>query len=216
MATPTLALPGRSAVAGPLKQQLGRDDYIMRGALVALALWLVLTVLLPLWALLSKSFQAARRQLRRPRQLPGLLRQPGAGQLDRQFGLHLRGQHRDLRAAGLRLRLWHHADLHARPRPVQDHRPDPDPGALAPAGDQPGLSVRQPGPGQGAAVRRLDLRADRHRHRRGVLDLSARADHHHHRTGDLRRAALRGRRGAARQPEPDLLDGDHSRAPATG
>ena len=30
----------------------------MRGALVALGLWLVLTVLLPLWALLSKSFQA--------------------------------------------------------------------------------------------------------------------------------------------------------------
>ena len=60
MATPTLALPGGpAAVAAPLKQQLGRDDYIMRGAVVALALWLVLTVLLPLWALLSKSFQAA-------------------------------------------------------------------------------------------------------------------------------------------------------------
>ncbi len=60
MATPTLALPSRSAAAAtPLKQQLGRDDYIMRGAVVALALWLVLTVLLPLWALLSKSFQAA-------------------------------------------------------------------------------------------------------------------------------------------------------------
>ena len=58
MATPTIALPGRSA-AVPLKQQLGRDDWIMRGALVALGVWLVLTVLLPLWSLLSKSFQAA-------------------------------------------------------------------------------------------------------------------------------------------------------------
>src|SRR5262245_49849549 len=58
MATPTLALPSQPA-ATPLKQQLGRDDWIMRGALVALGVWLVLTVLLPLWSLLSKSFQAA-------------------------------------------------------------------------------------------------------------------------------------------------------------
>ena len=79
-------------------------------------------------------------------------------------------------------------------RPVPHRRADPAPGALAAAGDQPGLPVRQPGPGQGAAVRRLDLRADRHRHRRGVLDLPARADHPDDRTGDLRRAALRGGR----------------------
>jgi iron(III) transport system permease protein len=59
MATPALALPVPRADAAPLKQQLGRDDWIMRCALVALAAWLVLTVLLPLWALLSKSFQAA-------------------------------------------------------------------------------------------------------------------------------------------------------------
>ena len=57
MATPTMTLPGLPAAAA-LKQQLGRDDWIMRGALVALGGWLVLTVLLPLWALLSKSFQA--------------------------------------------------------------------------------------------------------------------------------------------------------------
>jgi len=60
MATPTLTLPRRSTAAtAPLTQQLGRDDYVMRRAVAALALWLVLTVLLPLWALLSKSFQAA-------------------------------------------------------------------------------------------------------------------------------------------------------------
>ena len=56
MATSTLGL---QAAATPLKQRLGRDDWIMRGALVALGVWLVLTVLLPLWALLSKSFQGA-------------------------------------------------------------------------------------------------------------------------------------------------------------
>lgn len=58
MATPTLTLPATAASA-PLRQQLGRDDLVMRGMLAALALWLVITVLLPLWALLSKSFQAA-------------------------------------------------------------------------------------------------------------------------------------------------------------
>src|SRR3954468_20349232 len=56
--TATATLPPRSVV-GTLRQQLSRDDLVMRGALLALGLWLVLTVLLPLWALLSKSFQAA-------------------------------------------------------------------------------------------------------------------------------------------------------------
>lgn len=59
MATPTLTLP-QVVLSNPrpLRQRLGRDDYVMRGALVALALWLVVTVLLPLGALLVKSFQA--------------------------------------------------------------------------------------------------------------------------------------------------------------
>ena len=59
MATSTAALPAGGAGAAPLRQQLGRDDWIMRAALLGLGLWLVLTVLLPLWALLSKSFEAA-------------------------------------------------------------------------------------------------------------------------------------------------------------
>ena len=52
MATSTVGLQANEGKAAPLKQQLGRDDWIMRGALVALGVWLVLTVLLPLWALL--------------------------------------------------------------------------------------------------------------------------------------------------------------------
>ncbi|MBW7964258.1 putative 2-aminoethylphosphonate ABC transporter permease subunit [Bradyrhizobium sp. BR 10261] len=59
MTTETLSLPDRAAPIAPLRQKLGRDDWIMRGAVVALGLWLIVTVLLPLWALLSKSFQAA-------------------------------------------------------------------------------------------------------------------------------------------------------------
>jgi len=52
------ALPADAATTAPLKQRLGQDDWIMRGAVIVLALWLVITVLLPLWTLLSKSFQA--------------------------------------------------------------------------------------------------------------------------------------------------------------
>ena len=43
--------------ARPLRQALGRDDKLSRLALGILGLWLVVTVLLPLWALLSKAFQ---------------------------------------------------------------------------------------------------------------------------------------------------------------
>ena len=59
MATKTLSLPDHTAAVAPLRQKLGHDDWIMRGAVVALGLWLIITVLLPVWALLSKSFQAA-------------------------------------------------------------------------------------------------------------------------------------------------------------
>lgn len=43
----------------PTRVKLSRDDIIMRAGIVVLALWLILTVALPLWALLSKSFQNA-------------------------------------------------------------------------------------------------------------------------------------------------------------
>jgi iron(III) transport system permease protein len=45
------------AVRAP-RQKLARDEWIARGGLVALALWLTVALALPLWALLSKSFQS--------------------------------------------------------------------------------------------------------------------------------------------------------------
>ena len=41
----------------PARRKLARDEWIARMAVVALALWLLVAVALPLWALLSKSFQ---------------------------------------------------------------------------------------------------------------------------------------------------------------
>ena len=63
------ALDQRPAVAGSLpaaistrpaavRQRLSRDELIMRIGLVLLGAWLVVTVLLPLWALLVKSFES--------------------------------------------------------------------------------------------------------------------------------------------------------------
>jgi iron(III) transport system permease protein len=49
---------GPGAVLPRMRQRMGRDEWIMRGALVALGLWLVVTVLLPLAALLAKAFEA--------------------------------------------------------------------------------------------------------------------------------------------------------------
>ena len=43
--------------AAPITRRLARDEWVARGGLVALALWLTVTVALPLWALLAKSFQ---------------------------------------------------------------------------------------------------------------------------------------------------------------
>ncbi len=47
-----------TAVGGPtVRRTLSSDDVIMRAGLVLLTVWLAVTVALPLWALLSKSFQ---------------------------------------------------------------------------------------------------------------------------------------------------------------
>ena len=43
--------------AAPVRRRLDRDDILMRAALVLLILWMLVTLVLPLWALLSKSFQ---------------------------------------------------------------------------------------------------------------------------------------------------------------
>lgn len=59
MATGTLTLPraapGRS---GTVRQTLSRDDVVMRVAVLVLAGWLVVTLVLPLWALLGKAVEA--------------------------------------------------------------------------------------------------------------------------------------------------------------
>jgi iron(III) transport system permease protein len=47
-----------AAPARALRQALSRDDLLMRLGLVALAAWLLVTVLLPLWSLLSKSVES--------------------------------------------------------------------------------------------------------------------------------------------------------------
>jgi iron(III) transport system permease protein len=50
--------PAVRARSSPLRQLLSRDDIVMRAALVGLALLLLLVAILPIWALLSKAFQA--------------------------------------------------------------------------------------------------------------------------------------------------------------
>jgi iron(III) transport system permease protein len=60
MATAVSRAPasGAAAPGGPaVRQRLAGDEWIARGGLVTLALWLTVTLALPLWALLSKSFQ---------------------------------------------------------------------------------------------------------------------------------------------------------------
>jgi iron(III) transport system permease protein len=48
------------AAAAPLRRRLDRDDWLMRGGLVLLVAWMLVTLVLPLWSLLSKSFRNAK------------------------------------------------------------------------------------------------------------------------------------------------------------
>ena len=52
----TAATPAATAAA-PVRRRLDRDDILMRAALVLLIVWMLVTLVLPLWTLLSKSFQ---------------------------------------------------------------------------------------------------------------------------------------------------------------
>ncbi len=53
-----------SLPAGPIvKGKLSRDDIIMRGGMLVIALYLVVTLVFPLWAMLSKSFSTYRMEL---------------------------------------------------------------------------------------------------------------------------------------------------------
>ncbi|GAB4354245.1 MAG: putative 2-aminoethylphosphonate ABC transporter permease subunit [Kiloniellaceae bacterium] len=59
MAAESLALPkGR-----PLRAKLGRDDLVMRGFMAVIALYLIVALALPLYAMLSKSFSTFRFDL---------------------------------------------------------------------------------------------------------------------------------------------------------
>ncbi len=51
-----VAAAGRQPKAKPIKPRLGRDDLIMRGFMGVIALYLVIAIALPLYAMLSKSF----------------------------------------------------------------------------------------------------------------------------------------------------------------
>ena len=51
------ALPVEAAAERPISRRLDRDDWLMRGGIVLLLLWLGTTLVLPLWWLLRKSFE---------------------------------------------------------------------------------------------------------------------------------------------------------------
>ncbi len=50
-------MPGQISVGAPVKLKVSGEDWIMRGVLVAIGLYLIVAIVLPLYALLSKSFQ---------------------------------------------------------------------------------------------------------------------------------------------------------------
>src|SRR3546814_7085414 len=59
-----LAAPEADLAKGrPVKARLGRDDLVMRGFMVVIALYLVIALALPLYVMLSKSFSTFRFDL---------------------------------------------------------------------------------------------------------------------------------------------------------
>ena len=52
------SLAARRSGRRRIKARLGRDDVLLRALLATVGLYLVITLALPLWAMLSKSFQA--------------------------------------------------------------------------------------------------------------------------------------------------------------
>lgn len=55
--TAVTTAPLREAASRPIRRQLDRDDVLMRVGIALVVCWLFFTIALPLWALLSKSFQ---------------------------------------------------------------------------------------------------------------------------------------------------------------
>src|SRR5262245_43510493 len=58
------ALPGTTVptVSRSQRQRLSRDEFVMRGGLILLGAWLLITLVLPVWALLSKSVEGKDQQ----------------------------------------------------------------------------------------------------------------------------------------------------------
>ena len=185
----------RSAPAGPARPR-GRSAGWERwwlGALVLGALaWLLATIALPVASLLGRSFWGRHGPLHGPGPVHHLCAHAGRGAIAVQQPVAVGREQHGLRAAGLCLRLWRGAQLHAAGALV----PGPGAGAAAGAfvahGHQPDLSVRQPGPAQGLAAGGLGLRALRHHRGLGALDLSACADDPVHHAGLGRCAPVRG------------------------
>src|SRR3546814_8941038 len=64
MPAAVLAAPEADLAKGrPVKARLGRDDLVMRGFMVVIALYLVTALALPLYVMLSKSFSTFRFDL---------------------------------------------------------------------------------------------------------------------------------------------------------
>ena len=61
--TAEAALPKARPEGKPLKARLGRDDFVMRGFMAVIALYLIVALALPLYAMLSKSFSTYRFDL---------------------------------------------------------------------------------------------------------------------------------------------------------
>jgi iron(III) transport system permease protein len=55
----TTTITAAPLAPAPTRSAAGWDEWLLRAAIAALVLWLILTIALPLWALLSKSFQNA-------------------------------------------------------------------------------------------------------------------------------------------------------------
>ena len=50
-----MTMTAETAPPKPVRAKLGRDDFVMRGYMAVIALYLVIALALPLWAMLSKS-----------------------------------------------------------------------------------------------------------------------------------------------------------------
>ena len=150
----------RAAPRPPRRRRL--DRRVMRAGICLIG-WLLITLALPLWTLLSKSFEDPGRQVRRARQLRPLLLHARAVPVRLEQPARLRRFHGYRAAAGVRLRLRAAAELHALEGLLPGIGADPDPRAVAAAGDLVHLPVRQPGFPQGPAVGRPDLWSRRHR-----------------------------------------------------